>query len=439
RNEYISVILDRSPENIAKFFEANQARELSGDEKIQALKLLELQRHAMLMYTSCGWFFDEISGIETVQVIEYAGRVLQLASELFSDAELEPGFLERLALAKSNVPEHKDGAEIYRKWVKPAIIGLKQIAAHYAIRSLVRNTRDERRVYCYEIDPKEVRPLSSGRVGVSAGRVDVRSRITQECADLEFGVIHFGDHNLSAGVRNFDDPQKLEGLVRDLTQSFNHADLTNAIRVLDQHFQGSTYSLKSLVGDDQKQIISAILENTMAEAEASFRGVYEHHAALLRFLTENNLPVPAPLRATAEYVVTASLRKAFESDFVELDTIRSFVHQARQLHLNLDNTTLGYDLANAITRLMQTLSEQPENTGLIAKLVGILKLVRELNFPVDLWRTQNIYYDMLRNVEPHFANFDQERGWVSCFRELGESLMLRVDQLAQARMMPVAA
>jgi hypothetical protein len=64
---------------------------LSYEDEITVLKLMELQRHAMLMYTSCGWFFDELSGIETVQVIQYAGRVLQLADQLFTEA-FEPDF-----------------------------------------------------------------------------------------------------------------------------------------------------------------------------------------------------------------------------------------------------------------------------------------------------------------------------------------------------------
>jgi len=67
----------------------------------------------MLMYTSCGWFFDEISGIETVQVTQYAARVLQLAMDVLADPTLEPGFLAKLAEAKSNIPDHRDGARIY--------------------------------------------------------------------------------------------------------------------------------------------------------------------------------------------------------------------------------------------------------------------------------------------------------------------------------------
>ena len=80
---------------------------------------MELQRNAMLMYTSCGWFFDELSGIETVQVIQYAGRVVQLAEELFGDP-FEAHFLERLAAAKSNLARIRQTARTsIERYVKP--------------------------------------------------------------------------------------------------------------------------------------------------------------------------------------------------------------------------------------------------------------------------------------------------------------------------------
>src|SRR5215470_17604714 len=83
RNTYINVVLDRSSAATAHFLATHANHELSSEERIIALKLMEMQRHALLMYTSCGWFFDEISGIETVQIIAYAGRVLHLAAEVF--------------------------------------------------------------------------------------------------------------------------------------------------------------------------------------------------------------------------------------------------------------------------------------------------------------------------------------------------------------------
>src|SRR5690606_24503949 len=127
------------------------SHELSDQDQTVALKLLELQRHAMLMYTSCGWFFDELSGIETVQVIQYAGRVVQLAQDLFPE-DLESPFLERLERAKSNMPEHRDGHHIYAKYVKPAIIDLTKVAAHFAASTLFENYQAQDAIYCYDVD-----------------------------------------------------------------------------------------------------------------------------------------------------------------------------------------------------------------------------------------------------------------------------------------------
>ena len=101
-----------------------------------------MQRHAMLMYTSCGWFFDELSGIETVQVIHYAGRALRLAEDV-SGESIEPEFLQQLAKAKSNLPEYGTGAQIYEKWVRPAVIDIQRVAGHYAISSLFETYPDK--------------------------------------------------------------------------------------------------------------------------------------------------------------------------------------------------------------------------------------------------------------------------------------------------------
>src|SRR5262249_17252214 len=127
RNEYISVILNRHPNNVNRFFAGQASHELSQDERITALELMEMQRHAMLMYTSCGWFFDELSGIETTQVIQYAARTLQLYELVFGES-IEPMFLDRLSIAKSNIPEHQDGRVIYEKFVRPAMVDRKKVA-----------------------------------------------------------------------------------------------------------------------------------------------------------------------------------------------------------------------------------------------------------------------------------------------------------------------
>jgi alpha-amylase/alpha-mannosidase (GH57 family) len=123
RDDYISVILDRSKENVEAFLARHSLIPLSSEEQTTVLRLLEVQRNALLMYTSCGWYFDDISGIETMQILSYAARVIQLVSQV-SGIDLEPGYLERLRGARSDNGEMPTGEEIYLKFIKPKVIDI---------------------------------------------------------------------------------------------------------------------------------------------------------------------------------------------------------------------------------------------------------------------------------------------------------------------------
>src|SRR5882757_7613357 len=217
RDAYIQVILSRedparSPAAILNFFTQHATRELTDNERIACLELLELERHTQLMYTSCGWFFDEISGIETVQIIAYAGRVLQLAVKLFGQPgiDVEKNFLDILAQGKSNIPEIGNGAEVYRRYVNSMQIGLEQVGAHYAISSIFRNYPEHGELFCFDVHRESQETFNSGRGRVAVGRALIYSRITEENEDICFAVLHLGDQNLSAAVKRYNSQDPAE-------------------------------------------------------------------------------------------------------------------------------------------------------------------------------------------------------------------------------------
>src|SRR5258708_6609519 len=189
RNDYIDIVLDRSPDSQWVFFEKHSRRQLIHVETVAALKLLEMQRHVMLMFTSCGWFFDEQSGIESAQVLRYAGRVIQLAEEV-TGGRLEPEFLHRLSQARSNIPEFGDGANVYNLLVKPAFADLCKVGAHFAISGMF-NGRQEHPRFCYEFKPEDTRLLDSGPANLPLGPAPATSQITLESRRLTFPFFHF--------------------------------------------------------------------------------------------------------------------------------------------------------------------------------------------------------------------------------------------------------
>ena len=321
RNDYISVVLDRSRASRDAFFHAHALYEFDEDERTRALMLMELERHAMLMYTSCGWFFDDISGIETVQVIAYAGRVLQLAAELFGKraANLEKKFVDRLATAKSNIPEQQDGASVYNRYVRTMQVGLEQVAAHYAISSIFATYPDEADIFCYTVRRLAWDSVVSGRVRLAVGQALISSKITEAAETVAFAVLHFGDQNITAVVKSFDPAQSAEydQFVEEAQTALNLADFPAVVRCFDRHFGGQAYSLRSLFRDEQKRILEILLTSTLEEVESSLSAIYENQASLLHFLTQSKLPRPEALTVAATFAINAGLRRALQAEPID--------------------------------------------------------------------------------------------------------------------------
>ena len=430
RDDYIDVILNRRG-NEPAFFESHAAHPLTHSEMTAALKLLEIQRHAMLMYTSCGWFFDDISGIETVQVIQYAGRVIQLARELFG-RDLEQEFLARLEIAKSNVPEHQDGRGIYDKFVKPAVVGLLEVGAHFAVSSLFERYGEKERIYCYTAETEDYRASQAGVARLAAGRVRLRSEITLESELVTFAVVHFGDHNLSAGVRDYEGPERYEATIDKISEAFSRADLPDVIRMIDLQFQGSTYSLKSLFRDEQRKILGTILESTLAEAEATYRQVHEHHAPLMRFLRDIGYPLPRAFQTAAELVLTANLRRAFLDERADPERVHAAIEEARFWAVDLDEPGLAYTFEKTLKSASFGFWQAPENMERLTHLENLVGLLRSLPFQVNLWEVQNAYYHVLREHYPDIREIanrgdEESRAWVRHFLPLGAALGVRVE------------
>jgi hypothetical protein len=424
------VVLNRSPEVREAFLKEHAIRKLLHREEVVVWKLLELQRHAMLMYTSCGWFFDEVSGIETVQVIQYAGRVVQLAEELFGQA-IEARFAECLSHARSNLPEHRDAALIYEKLVKPAMVDLQKVGAHYGISSLFRSYDDTARVYSYRVDKEDYRIREAGRLRLLLGRSRFTSEITQESDVLTFGVIHFGDHNINGGVRPFRETSAFDTLVKAASEAFSRADLPEVIRQLDKGFGTHTYSLKSLFRDEQRHILSQILISTLDEAEAVYRQLYEHHAPLMRFLGDLKTPLPKAFRTTAEYAINSHLRRAFSADSLDVERIKSLLEEARYGNVDLDATTLEFTYRKTLENFAFRLQEDPLNLDVLSALVEAVELLSALPFPVTLWTVQNVCWDLLQNVRPDIADRAKQSDedaklWLEQFQFIADTLSLQV-------------
>jgi hypothetical protein len=432
RNDYIDVVLDRAPDNIESFLQRHAGQSLPAADRITVLKLLELQRHSMLMYTSCGWFFDELSGLETVQVLHYAARTIQLATETLGVA-LEDEFLTRLEAAKSNLPEHGDGRKIYEKFVRPSMVDLDRVAAHYAVSSLFESYPEEARIYCYDARREDYQVFEAGKAKLVMGRVGLTSEITLESSEFAFGVLHFGDHNLNAAVRPFPGAEAYRAIIADTSAPFSRGDLPEVIRLMDKTFSGSNYTLRSLFRDERRKILSIVLASSMAEAEALYRQIYEHNAPLMRLLTDLHIPSPGAFRAAAEVVLNANLRASLESPELDPERIRGLFNAAKVEGVALDHQTLEFALRRNLESLATRFEAAPRDLALLRQLELATAMAHQLPFGVDLWKIQNVYYRVLQTVYSELKGEVQQgeenaREWVEHFQVLGAQLRLRVER-----------
>jgi alpha-amylase/alpha-mannosidase (GH57 family) len=435
RNEYIDVILDRTHQAIGRFIKAHALRELSQAETVLTLKLLELQRHAMLMYTSCGWFFDELSGIETVQVMQYAGRAIELAEQVLG-LDLEDGFLDKLSEAKSNLAEQGDGARIYEKFVKPCKVDLHKVGSHYAISSIFEPYDEHARVYCYKVDRQQYTTQESGNTRLAVGKAMFTSTITGECSTLDFGVAHFGGHDVVAGVceSNPDaDDVVAKGLVEVFAQS-SDADLRSLIK---QAF-GNLHSLQALFKDQQRKILAVLSNSVLAEVEAAHRQVYRRHAELMRFLISSGVPLPKGFRASAESALNSLLRDAFAGDELEPEHIHGLLQEAKAVRIDLDASTLEFALRRRIEAMAEAFVANVADLPVIARLCKAVHLARSLPFAVNIWWVQNLcherinwaYNEILSKAE---AGDRDAQAWISQVTELSEELRFSVSIADSAR------
>ncbi|KJS33556.1 MAG: glycoside hydrolase [Desulfatitalea sp. BRH_c12] len=430
RDDYLDIILRRKPDNIDRFLERHSLHELAIADRVSVLKLLEMQRHCLLMFTSCGWFFDELSGIETVQVIQYAGRVLQLAGDLFEE-ELEGPFLERLAQAKSNLREHGDGRQIFEKWIRPGMITLQVVAAHYAISSLFEEYPEKSELFCFTAEKEAYHNLEAGRSKIATGRVIITSNISQESLDFSFGVLHMGDHNITCGVRVYTGGGRYREMQKALFDPFERADFPEVLNQLSRHFPGSLYSIKSLFRDEQRSILDTILHATIENAISVYRAIYEPNVPLMRFLKDANSLNPRALVAAGEMVINNALQREMEQPEIDQEKIANLLDEAAQARIPLDVASLEFALRTHLENLAKEFRRLPEELAILSRLLSGVELVYRLPFDVHLRKVQDIFCEVAalkRDAMRAKAEAgDKPAGeWRRFFEMLGEKLLVKL-------------
>ncbi|WP_299754364.1 DUF3536 domain-containing protein [uncultured Pontibacter sp.] len=430
RNDYIQVIMDRSEKNVTSFIKSHTSWELTKDEQVRFLKLMEMQYHTLLLYTSCGWFFDEVTGIETVQDILYAARALQLAHDLGS-RDLEPEFTERLSVAKSNYKDRGDAATAYQKTVKPTMIDLLRVGAHYAVSSLFQDFTEVLELYSYTAASEEYENIQAGRQRLAMGRATIKSKVTWEEITITYSVLHLGDHQLFGGVREFMSHDEYNRLQQELKTAFDRGYVSEVIMLLDKHFASHNYSFWHLFKDDQKKILDQVLAQTMEGLENDFQQLYDNNYSLISAIQTIGMQMPRPLQTTVDYIVNTRLMREFESEEPSAPEIKRLLEEAKRMKVTLNHEDLEFALAQRVGLMMKKIKVHPQDIATMDRLIALLEVVDGSKLETDYWQAQNIafrmqqdgYYDLKKLSK---LGDKEAAAWTQKFEKLYLNLNLKV-------------
>lgn len=397
RDAYISVVLDRTATARDRFLAAHGAHLLDPEERVRALSLMEMARHAMLMYTSCGWYFDDLSGIETVQCMQYAARVAELIEDV-GGAPVEPELIDRLSAASSNLAEEGDGRQVWTRRVQPARIDPAKVCAHVAVNALV-DAVDEHSVdvYGYHVDFLDRIERRSGRTRMLAGIVRVRSQLTEITSSLCFAGLHLGEQHVTGGVRPPPPRDTWVGIVEQLTGAFRTADVFAAQRAIASNFPGHELSLSSLLIGSRERVLGAVLGDALAAAEGDLAAAYDRHAPLVRWLVAHDMPVPEVLHSIAEATLRRRVLGHLRDEHASFAQLRDHIIEALDAKVSLDTPEIALAASEGLRRLIERVAA-PDGTLDVAALETIVRaaeVATRMRSAVDLWFAQNATWRLL--------------------------------------------
>ena len=437
RNKYINVILDRNEMNVKKFQQENFKPDLTDDDKVHAMELLEIQRQAMLMYTSCGWFFSEISGIETVQIMKYAARAMQLAAR-FTSKNLEEKFLEILSQAKSNIPEFGTGKDIFERFVKPSIITVKQIATLWALSSLYQDFEDEENVYCYTITRKAYKKVQKNSSTFIVGHIEIQSKITLQKSNVMFALMQYAGGDFHCTIKEYSDDAEFNRIKNDLIKIYTMNTLTEIIRALDEYFGKEYFTLKDIFIEERRKILQILLKGKLEKFSQTYQEMYDEGKGSIYHLQGLGLSIPDEFKISAEYALSHKFNDivVHSGGFVEDDLIQQATDinfEAKKIDIKLDkspsNLVFSKKILQNINRLVHSFEIQQADV-----VLEIFDNVRKLELNVDIAEAQNIYFTKIYHrigditASEAFKNKkSSNKRFVEMLLDIGENLNINTE------------
>ncbi len=389
--DYIQVML--KPHLRREWLEERIGKSLSREERVRIWKALEAGKFSLFIFTSCAWFFDEISGLEATQILTYAVRCIELLEDLGFDG-VEEEIKSILAEAKSNIKEFHDGAWIYENFAKVRRRGIEEMSAHFAIYNLFLPLEDNPvRMYVYAVDSDEFYRDAFNDYQISVGRLKIGHLPTEEERAFEFVVFYSGAHDVRCSLKEGFDDAGFGEFINGISSAFRDHNLTELIRRMDLYFGHSYYGMDVVVIDERQKILDRVVKETLVHFEETFESLFDAYQIFFEGLRALNYSLPFTLTLVIQQVLNRRLKSLLASGSLDDETYSQVIAVIEEIEGYGGSVEVG-QVKEALERILEglvvRLSEEV-NREVLADLLRLLELSARLRIQVNLWELQNVF------------------------------------------------
>jgi len=357
-----------------------------------------------------------LGGLETVQVLRYAARLIDLLADL-GENTCEGPFLEVLAQASSNDPTHGHGRRIWEEHVVPARVDVARVVAHIALVELLEGQPPAALLGGYDVTVIDHERNSRGSFALCSGHVRLTHRRTGRERERVYAALRIGGLEVFGASRPAD-PRRDGATLAFLRDVFaKGAEVITMLRMVNDNFGPREFGLESALPDGTEEILRST-ESSLANRFGSvFERLFEENRPTLEKLFASGDPVPPLLRAPAELALARQLEAAVaaaagSSDPLAYRDAIAVADTARRYGFSIDTP-------RARTTIEQLLLEAVTERGALGDALALLELARQLDLEPSIERPQELVYEALL-ANPEDPNL----------RRLGEALRLAVDSLS---------
>lgn len=400
RNDYIDVLFHRKkdPEAIDRFLVKHASRPLNPDEETKTLRLLEMQFQAMQMFTSCGWFFDEVSGLETNQILQYAYRAIEYAKQV-SNIDFHIEFQERMAQIPSNI--YENGAWQYVHQVIPTSVNLHRVGIHYAVQSIFDPYTRDLEFFNYRAHSELFEKIEAGHHVLVMGRTHIHSKITRSQKHFSFAALYLGQQNIVGNISTHMPLAVFRELSEQLSKAFQEAELGKLIGAMQQGFHSDKFSFSDCFHDVKRQFLQRIIDEDFTPVNYSMRELYKHNYQTMSVATQAGLPIPAAYVNAVKFVIQQDMKEHFSSEELSFRTITHLFREIEKWNIKLmDDPELSLIISERIYNEVRQLNyASPEFSPKVALLESIVAESMQQKCELNLWKSQNAAFYLLQELK----------------------------------------